>query len=48
MSARTPQMIEVIRAEVNKENVFYLQKSMKSPEGRRHLIKTLSKFKLVA
>jgi len=47
-NARTPQMMEVVKAEVNKENMLYIQEALKSSYGRKHLMKVLSKINLVA
>jgi len=47
-NARTPQMIEVVKAEVNKENMLYIQEALKSSYGRKHLMEVLSKVNLVA
>ena len=47
-NARTPQMIEMVKAEVNKESIFYLQEALKSSYGRKHLLKVLSKVNIVA
>ncbi len=47
-NARTLQMIEVVKAEVNKENMLYIQESLKSSYGRQHLLSALSKFNFVA
>lgn len=47
-NARIPQLIEVVRLDVNKENILYLKETIKSQFGRQNLMAMLSKFNLVA
>jgi hypothetical protein len=47
-NARTSQMIEIVKAEVNQANILYIQEALKSSYGRQHLLKTLSKINIVA
>jgi hypothetical protein len=47
-NARIPQLIEVVRLDVNKENISYLKEAIKSPFGRQNLLTMLSKYNLVA
>lgn len=46
-NARIPQMIEVVKAEVNQENMLYIQEILKSSYGRKHLLTVLSKINFV-
>jgi len=46
--ARTPQMIEVIKAEVNQSNIFYIKEALKSAYGRTLLVNILSNINIVA
>lgn len=48
LQARTPQMIEVVRADVNLENLNYLKTALKTNYRRQFLVNTFSKLKLVA
>jgi hypothetical protein len=47
-NARTPQIIEVVKSEVNKENIFYIKEALKSPFGRQNLLAMLSQYNSVA
>ena len=47
-TARIPQLIEVVRLDVNKENILYLKEAVKSPFGRQNLVTMLSRYNLVA
>lgn len=47
-TARTPQLIEIVKTEVNQANILYIQQALKSSYGRQHLLKTLSKINIVA
>jgi hypothetical protein len=46
--SRIPQLIEIVRLDVNKENISYLKEAIKSPFGRQNLLIMLSKYNLVA
>jgi IS4 transposase len=46
--ARTPQMMEIIKTEVNEQNVLYIKETLKSAYGRQHLLNALAKINLVA
>ncbi|MGQ9560808.1 MAG: transposase [Candidatus Oleimicrobiaceae bacterium] len=47
-NARTPQMIEVVKAEAYKQNMLYIREALRSSYGRQHLLRALSKINVVA
>lgn len=46
-NARTPQMIEFVKAEVHQENILYIKEAMKSSFGRQNLLKSISKISFI-
>jgi hypothetical protein len=47
-NARTPQIIEVVRTDVNQENIFYIKEALKSTYGRQNLMSVILKINYVA